>query len=154
MDKTTFKLNIRPRWVTGLTENVQEFLRSETGVEYSRDVVERSLGVWLEARFDAVLERVGEVITSTSDEALEFRRILDQNAAGSKFQVPSSKLSEVPATEAAVAHEGANLPVANGGDVPAGSIFSGKKKFDAERLGAMVAYLVRQGHDIYKTNLN
>ena len=158
MERTTFKLTMRPRWVTGLVENVQEYLRRETGVEYSRDVVERSLEEWLEARFDGMLERIGDVITSTSDEAVEFRRILEQNAAvaaGSKFKVQGSKLAEVPAAEAAtVARGDAGVPVDHAPDAPAGSIFSGKRGFDASKLGAMVAYLVEKGHDIYKTNLN
>ena len=164
MDRTTFKLSLRPRWVTGLVENVREYMRREAGVEYPREVVERSLEEWLERRFDAVLESVGELITSpAAAEGLEFRRILEANAVRSEQRTVNSEQWEAasdgvqPATGMRERMPQAFSP-ADAGDadrsVRAPSIFSGKKGFDAEKLGAMVAYLVRQGHDIYKTNLN
>jgi uncharacterized phage-associated protein len=151
MDNTTFKMELRPRWVTGLVENVREYFSRETGVEYPPEVVERSLEEWLEARFDGMLERVGDVITSPSDAAsLEFRRILEANAAAVSSRqsaVSSESVAARPLTSTTVAGE--PPPVRH-----AETIFSGKRKFDAERLGAMVSYLVKKGHDIYKTNLN
>jgi uncharacterized phage-associated protein len=160
MEKHTFKIDLRPRWVTGLVENVQEYFRREAGVEYPREVVERSLEQWLERRFDGMLERIGDVIASPSDEAaLEFRRILEMNAqrtmqtAQSPAAAASLKASAVVDADV-FNHPGLPATPPNQGADLATSIFSGKKKFDAERLGAMVAYLVEKGHDIYKTNLN
>jgi uncharacterized phage-associated protein len=159
MDRTTFKLEMRPRWVTGLVENVQEYFRREAGVEYPRDVVERSLEQWLERRFDRVVESVGEMITSPEKaEAQEFRRILE--AVSSQQSAVSSKSAAAqPSATAAVDadvfnHPGLPATPPNLGGERAKSIFTGKRGFDAERLAAMVAYLVEKGHDIYKTNLN
>src|ERR1043165_2475675 len=102
MERKTLKLSLRPRWVTGLVENVQEYFRRETGVEYPHAVVERSLEQWIESRVDGMLERLGEVITSPHlAEAQEFRRILEQNAVGSELQISSS--GPIPAAEAAIA---------------------------------------------------
>ena len=143
MDRTTFKLELRPRWVTGLVENVQEYFRREVGVEYPRGVVERSLEQWLETRFDRVLEGLGEAITSAHlAEAAEFRSILEMNAAA------------VSSQQSAVSSQSRTTDAREGAGVPVETIFTGRRAFDADRLGAMVAYLVAKGHDIYKTNLN
>lgn len=165
MDRTTFKLSLRPRWVTGLVENVQEHFRREAGVEYPREVVERSLEQWLERRFDKVLESVGEVLTSPQmAEGREFRAILEavsrqqsvvssRREAAASVQSPKSEVQSraaLAAADAAIAHDAS--PVGAGG--PVETIFTGKRTFDASKLGAMVAYLVAKGHDIYKTNLN
>ncbi|MBV9241733.1 MAG: SocA family protein [Acidobacteria bacterium] len=140
MDKQTMKLTLRPRWITGLVENVREYFRRETGVDYSRDAIEHSLEQWLETRFDDLLEGLGEVITSPHlAEAQEFRRILEANAAASAQSAGTPVKSESPAAE---------------DGIEVSPIFSGKRSFDAARLGSMVAYLVEKGHDIYKTNLN
>ena len=139
MDKQTFKLNLRPRWVTGLIGNVQEHFRREAGVEYPRDVIERSLEQWLESRFDHVLEGLGDMITSPQmKESQEFRRILEQNAGETQETVGSRQ--ETEARPVIVA------------ETP--TIFTGKREYEPARLGAMVAYLIEKGHDIYKTNLN
>ncbi|MFL6375219.1 MAG: Panacea domain-containing protein [Pyrinomonadaceae bacterium] len=176
MDRTTFKLEMRPRWVTGLVENVQEYFRREAGVEYPRAVVERSLEQWLEARFDRVLESVGEMVTSPGlAEGLEFRRILEavssQRSAVSSKSMPAAAVSSQqsvlssqsrtedarnanPRTDAVAGRQG-GVGVAVGELAEnRAPIFTGKRAFDAARLGAMVAYLVSRGHDIYKTNLN
>ena len=64
----------------------------------------------------------------------EFRSILERNA-GSSVQTTRALASDV--SEESVA-----------------SIFNGKRRFDPARLGAMIAYFVEHGRDIYKTNLN
>lgn len=176
MDKATFKLSLRPRWVTGLVENVQEYFRREAGVEYPREVVEKSLEEWLEVRFDRVLESVGEMITSPGmAEGMEFRALLEANTLKSKVQSPrsveaaqgASAISNLGSEISDTASVGAYArPVVDsgGGSRDAGApevgapgrapVFTGKRAFDPSRLGAMVAYLVDKGHDIYKTNLN
>jgi hypothetical protein len=130
--------------MTGLVENVQEYFRRETGVEYPHEVIELSLQQWLESRFDGMLERVGDVITSPSDvAAAEFRAILESNA---QRTMHSAQLPAAAGNDLSAARVGEGVPVE--------TIFTGKRSFDASRLGAMVAYLVEKGHDIYKTNLN
>lgn len=142
MDRQTFKLNLRPRWVTGLVENVQEYFHRETGVKYPREVIEKSLEQWLESRFDHVLEGLGEMITSPQmKESQEFRRILEQNAGEGQQALGSSEEPIAAETRPALVAE---KP----------TIFTGKRQYDPARLGAMVTYLVEKGHDIYKTNLN
>jgi uncharacterized phage-associated protein len=148
MDRHTFKLSLRPRWVTGLVENVQEYFRRETGVEYPREVVERSLEQWLERRFDSVLEGLGETITSAHlAEGLEFRRILESVSSQQSAVSGQSVTAQVSAEDVSVVNADARAP-------DRAPIFTGKRQFDPFRLGAMVAYLVSKGHDIYKTNLN
>ena len=125
--------------MTGLIENVQEHFRREAGVEYPRDVIERSLEQWLESRFDHVLEGLGDMITSPQmKESQEFRRILEQNAGETRETVGSRQETEARPVK---------VP-----EMP--TIFTGKREYEPARLGAMVAYLIEKGHDIYKTNLN
>jgi|GEM_PF-1294137 len=154
-----FKLSLRPRWVTGLVENVQEYFRREAGVEYPREIVEKSLEQWLEMRLDHVLERIGDVITAPErTEGIEFRALLEANAQRT-MQNAQSPAAAVSSRQSAVSsgiaetREGAGVPVSAGAPNRA-PIFTGKRAFDAERLGAMISYLVTKGHDIYKTNLN
>ena len=147
MDRQTFKLNLRPRWITGLVENVQEHFRRESGVEYPRQVVEKSLEQWLETRFDQALEGLGEAITSPHmQESRDFRRILEQNA------VEKHSLGREDRATAAVP-AGSSSRITPARD-PEPTIFTGKRPYDPARLGAMVAYLIGKGQDIYKTNLN
>jgi hypothetical protein len=109
-----------------------------------------------------VLESVGEVLTSPSAvEGLEFRRILEANAAGAVSSRQSAVSQNVAVVSDARLADAGVRPVEDSGragrdaGAPVGeSIFTGRRPFNAEKLGAMVAYLVRQGHDIYKTNLN
>lgn len=150
MERTTFKLDLRPRWMTGLVENVREYYRSEAGLEYSREVVERSLTQWLEMRIDRLIDSIGEVLTQPHlAEAQEFRRILETN---SQIGAASLRGSLVTASELAV--QTALTEDASMTRDTAPTIFTGKRSFEPSRLGAMVAYLVEKGHDIYKTNLN
>jgi uncharacterized phage-associated protein len=149
MERTSFKLDLRPRWVTGLVENVREYFSRQDGVEYPPDVIEKSLSEWLEQRVDQMLEGVGDSLTSPHlAEARDFRRILEANARSSIHAaqpVSAARVEAVASGEADVGRLSARA---------AATIFTGRREFDRSRLGAMVAYVVAKGHDIYKTNLN
>ena len=136
MNKDTLPLQLRTRYITGLTSNIQKYFEQETGVLYPAEVVNDALNTWLETRLDNMIEEMGEVITSPHmAESQHFRRILEERMSSEPQQqaVPA----ETPVTEEESA-----------------SIFTGARPFSPAKLGAMIEYIARQGRDIYKTNLN
>ncbi len=134
MNNDTLTLQLRPRYISGLADNIQKYFRKEDGVDYPATVIDQALETWLESRFDRMLEDLGEVITSPHlAESRHFREVLD----------------------ACMAAQG--RPVAAPVPVPAtavDSIFTGARAFSPEKLGAMIEYIAASGRDIYKTNLN
>ncbi len=142
MTSDVMPLQLRTRYISGLVENIQTFLERETGTTYDAGVIETSLGIWLEQRFDRMLEEIGEVITSPHlAESQAFREILEQQARAAS---PAVETAEAQAAAAATAAQPA----------PAETIFNGKRPFSREKLAAMIEYIARSGRDIYKTNLN
>jgi uncharacterized phage-associated protein len=139
MNKDTLPLQLRPRFIMGLTSNIQKFFEQEAGVTYPEAVIDDALNTWLENRFDKMIEGIGEVITSPHlPESQHFREILEERMQ-----------QEPQAQTAAVASVGSPAVAA---DQP--SVFTGARTFSPEKLGAMIEYIARRGHDIYKTNLN
>jgi uncharacterized phage-associated protein len=136
MEPEMFPLKLRTRFTTGLVENIQQHFSNEVGVDYPRDLVERSLTQWIEDRYDRILEDLGELIVSPHlAEAQNFRRILDENYAAPIAAASATESVTVPSSEEA-------------------SVFTGGRAFSPEKLGSMIQYLVSRGHDVYKTNLN
>jgi uncharacterized phage-associated protein len=134
MNKDTLPLQLRTRYVTGLTSNIQQYFEQETGVSYPAEIIDDALNTWLESRFDNMIESLGEVITSPHmAESQQFRRILEE-----RMQSEPQAHTAAAAVEAA---EGA-------------SVFTGARAFSPEKLGAMIEYISQKGRDIYKTNLN
>jgi uncharacterized phage-associated protein len=138
MNKDTLPLQLRPRFIMGLTSNIQKFFEQEAGVTYPEAVIDDALNTWLESRFDQMIEGIGEVITSPHmPESQHFREILEE------------RMQQEPQAQAAAATAGA---AATAADPP--SVFTGARPFSPEKLGAMIEYIARRGQDIYKTNLN
>lgn len=136
MRSDVLSLQLRTRYISGLVTNIQTYFERETGVAYPADAVEDALQIWLESRFDRMIEGLGEVITSPHmAESLEFRRILEG-------QLSTAAAETVQTEPAAVAEE------------TSGTIFNGHRPYAPERLGAMIEYIARSGRNIYKTNLN
>src|SRR5688572_27533232 len=137
MNKDTLPLQLRPRYIMGLTSNIQKFFEQEAGVTYPAEVIDDALNTWLESRFDKMIEGLGEVITSPHlAESQHFREILEERMQ----QEPQAQTAAAAATAAATA--------------PTPSVFTGARPFSPEKLGAMIEYIASRGHDIYKTNLN
>ncbi|MFN2501247.1 MAG: Panacea domain-containing protein [Pyrinomonadaceae bacterium] len=140
MRSDMLSLQLRTRFIQGLVENIQTYFQNETGVKYPAEVIDESLKIWLENRFDRILEEIGEIITSPHmAESQDFRRILEEQAG----------FAGVTETQGAFA--AAAEPVA---DQAAGTVFNGNRPFSPQRLGAMIRYISDSGRDIYKTNLN
>src|SRR4051812_33827601 len=113
MEQKMFPLKLRTRFTTGLVENIQEHFSKEADIDYPRDVVERSLTQWIEGRYDRILEELGEVITAPHlAEAQNFRRVLDENYAGTR--------AESTAVQPAAEEE---------------NVFNGGRSFAPEKLG-------------------
>ena len=130
LEQEMFPIKVRTRYTSGLVENLREWLRNETDVDYPRPAVEAALTSWVESRYDRIIESLPETLTSPHRaEAMEFRRILEENY--------------IPATEQETP------PV-----VAAETVFTGARPFAQEKLGAMIAYFAEHGKNIYKTNLN
>lgn len=137
MDKDTLPLQLRTRYITGLTPNIQAYFEKETGVRYPAEVVDDALQTWMESRFDSMLEELGEVITSPHlAESQTFRRILEERMEAVAPAASNQKL-ETPELETSTP-----------------SIFTGARPYSSEKLGAMIEYIAACGRDIYKTNLN
>ena len=138
MNKDTLPLQLRTRYVTGLTSNIQKYFEQETGVVYPNEVIDDALNTWLESRFDNMIESLGEVITSPHmAESQQFRRILEERMKG------EAAAGAVAAAESEAVEAGESV-----------SVFTGGRAFSPEKLGAMIEYISRKGSDIYKTNLN
>lgn len=134
MTKDTLTLQIRPRYISGLADNIQKYFKKEDGIDYPVHVIDDALQTWLESRFDRMIEGLGEVITSPHlAESKHFREILEARMIDDDRPVPAS----VPAPAVAVE-----------------SIFTGARAFSPDKLGAMIEYIAAKGRDIYKTNLN
>ncbi|MEO7539584.1 MAG: Panacea domain-containing protein [Pyrinomonadaceae bacterium] len=139
MDKDTLPLQLRTRYIAGLTQNIQAYFEKEDGVKYSAEVVNNALETWLESRFDRMLEQLGEVITSPHlAESRDFRRILEERMEGAP-----QRATTAAAFGAAVATVATDA-----------TIFTGARSYSPEKLGAMIEYIAERGRDIYKTNLN
>ena len=142
MDKETLPLQLRIRYITGLTSNIQAYFEKETGVKYPAGVVNDALETWMERRFDSMLEELGEVITSPHlAESQNFRQILEERMEVESASQPAARAASASAVSAPAPDVSVN-------------IFTGSRAYSPEKLGAMIEYIAAKGRDIYKTNLN
>jgi uncharacterized phage-associated protein len=142
MDKDTLPLQLRTRFITGLTSNIQAYFEKETGVRYPAGVINDALETWMERRFDQMLEDLGEVITSPHmAESQNFRQILEERMELESAGQPAARATSAPAASAPAPDVSVN-------------IFTGSRAYSPEKLGAMIEYVAAKGRDIYKTNLN
>jgi hypothetical protein len=132
IEKKMFPIRLRTRYTSGLVEGVQSWLKTETDVEYPRELIESAILEWVEQQNDRLIESLPEVLTSPHLKgAQEFRRVLEE-----RYQT-SGALSSGVVQEAQLS-----------------PVFTGGREFSKEKLAAMIAYIAAKGHEIYRTNLN
>ncbi len=131
MNKDDLMLNLFARSIDGVVGDVRQFLKNERGLEVPDNLIREGMADVLYTKFDLLAEDLRETFTSPQrDEVRELERILVRETA----------------TKAVVMHE-AVQPVEQ-------SVFSGQRAFSAEKMGAMMEYILSKGRTVYKTNLN
>ncbi len=126
-------LNLSPRSIDGVVGDVRQFLKKERGLEVPDNLIREGMADVLYTKFDLLAEDLREMFTSPQrDEVRELEQILLKESAAKT--VPQE--AEQPAAEAVQ------------------SVFSGHRAYSAEKLGAMMEYILSKGRTVYKTNLN
>lgn len=117
--------------IRDIASNVASTIKTETGKEYRRELVEKSI----RACISNYLERIGDDMLEvfTSPQSNEFKELT------SVLERSSRELAKdlVPTTE--TLSEG---------------VFAGNKAYSREKLSAMIAYVAAKGQNLYKTSLN
>lgn len=132
MNKNDLMLNLSARSIDGVVGDVRQFLKNERGLEVPDNLIREGMAGVLYSKFDLLAEDLREMFTSPQrDEVKELERIL-ANASGA-VRMPMMQ-------EAVQAAEQ--------------SVFSGQRAYSADKLGAMMEYILSKGRTVYKTNLN
>lgn len=125
-------LNLSARNIDSVVGDVRRFLKDERGLERSHNLIREGIASVLYSKFDLLAEDLREMFTSPQrDEVKELERIL----------VSASAAERTPARQEAV-------------QAAEQSVFNGQRTYSAEKLGAMMEYILSKGRTVYKTNLN
>ena len=131
MNKNDLVLNLSARSIDGVVGDVKQFLKNERGLECPENLIREGMADVLYTKFDLLAEDLREMFTSPQrDEVRELERILVRESTATAAVM--QKVVE-PAEQ---------------------SVFSGQRAFSAEKLGAMMEYILSKGRTVYKTNLN
>ncbi|MEO7674849.1 MAG: Panacea domain-containing protein [Pyrinomonadaceae bacterium] len=130
MNKNNLILDLSARKIDSIVGDVRQFLRTERGIERPDNAIREGIADVLYSKLDLLTEDLREMFTSPQREEVREleRRLVSETAA-------SVSMEEEVVTAMA-------------------GVFSGHKDYSAEKLGAMMEYLLSKGRSIYKTNLN
>ncbi|MGB7209670.1 MAG: Panacea domain-containing protein [Pyrinomonadaceae bacterium] len=132
MNKNDLVLNLSARSIDGVVGDVRQFLKNERGLEVPDNLIREGMAGVLYSKLDLLAEDLREMFTSPQrDEVKELERILAR--ASGAVRIPM-KMEAAQTVEQ--------------------SMFSGQRAFSAEKLGAMMEYILSKGRTVYKTNLN
>ncbi len=121
-------------------EVVRTYHMDENGMVYCQENIEDAIRKYLELRVDRIVEDLDDVLTTPNlAEFREFNRILAEETA---------------TAPAAAEAEQAAVGVAAAASSPATNVFSGRRTYSPERLGAMIRYFAAHGKDVFRTKLN
>lgn len=134
MNQNDLVFDLSARSIDKVVGDVRRFLKDERGLDVPQNRIREGMADVLYRKFDLLVEDLGEIFTSPHrDEVRELEDIL---------------LKSVPVGHSATAVQPALEKS------PEVSVFSGEKAFSAEKLGAMIEYILSKGRTVYKTNLN
>lgn len=134
MNQNDLVFDLTARSIDKVVGDVRRFLKDERGLDVPQNRIREGMADVLYRKFDLLVEDLGEIFTSPQrEEVRELEEIL---------------LKSVP-----VGHSAAAVQPAREKN-PEVSVFSGEKAFSAEKLGAMMEYILSKGRTVYKTNLN
>lgn len=134
MNSNDLVFDLSARSIDKVVGDVRRFFKDERGLDIPQNRIREGMADVLYRKFDLLTEDLGEIFTSPQrDEVRELEKIL---------------LGSVSA-----GHSGAAVKTAREA-VPEVSVFSGERAFSADKLGAMIEYILSKGRTVYKTNLN
>jgi Protein of unknown function (DUF4065) len=123
---------------TGL--KIRDFYFREHNLFYSLPMILKAVSTWLAQHMESISDDMEELLLSPGrSEAQALKSILEEMAGAAELNGAES---------IAAAAEALPVQTANA------NIFNGYRPFSAERLAAMISYIVSRGHRIYKTKLN
>ena len=132
MNKNDLVLNLSARSIDGVVDDVRQFLKNERGLEVPDNLIREGMAGVLYSKFDLLAEDLREMFTSPQrDEVKALERILASSSGAVRMPM--------------------RIEAAQGAEQ---SVFSGQRAFSAEKLGAMMEYILSKGRTVYKTNLN
>lgn len=134
MNSNDLVFDLSARSIDKVVGEVRRFLMDERGLDVPQNRIREGIADVLYRKFDLMAEDLCEIFTSPQrEEVRELEEIL---------------LKSVPVGNSAVAVQQA---LEKGPEI---SVFSGEKAFSAEKLAAMMEYILSKGRTVYKTNLN
>ncbi len=134
MKNNDLVFDLSARSIDKVVGDVDRFLRDERGLEIPPNRIREAMADVLYRKFDLIAEDLREIFTSPHrEEVHELEKVLRRS---------------VSVSEKADAWQ----PVQHA--APIAAIFSGNRAFSAEKMGAMIEYILGKSRSIYKTNLN